>query len=205
MRHSILVGLIALQMTGTGCAQDAKKVVGGGCDGCELMFEGMPRELSWRTTVAGEQEPGTALVVRGVIYQKDGKTPASDVILYVYQTDATGRYTPAGGQVHGKRHGRLRGWMKTGADGRYEFRTIRPAAYPGQAIPAHIHPVVKEPGKNEYYLDEFVFDDDRLLTKEKRAKLEDRGGSGVKKVTEEKGVATGRRDIVLGRNIPDYD
>ena len=166
----------------------------------------MPRELSWRTTVAGEKEPGTALVVRGVIYQKDGKTPASDVILYVYQTDATGRYTPAGGQVHGKRHGRLRGWMKTGADGRYEFQTIRPAAYPGQTIPAHIHPVVKEPGKNEYYLDEFVFDDDRLLTKEKRAKLEDRGGSGVLKVAEdEKGVATGRRDIVLGRNIPNYD
>ena len=140
-----------------------------------------------------------------MIYQKDGKTPASGVILYVYQTDATGRYTPAGGQVHGKRHGRLRGWMKTGADGRYEFRTIRPAPYPGQAIPAHIHPVVKEPDKNEYYLDEFVFDDDPLLTKEKRAKLEDRGGSGVLKVTEEKGVATGRRDIILGRNIPDYE
>ena len=128
------------------------------------------------------------------------------MILYVYQTDATGRYTPAAGQVQGKRHGRLRGWMKTGEDGRYEFRTIRPAPYPGQAIPAHIHPVVKEPDKNEYYLDEFVFDDDPLLTKEKRAELEGRGGSGVLKVTEdEKGVATGRRDIILGRNIPNYD
>ncbi len=205
MRRSILVGLIALLMTGTGCAQDTKKLVGGGCDGCELMFEGMPQELNWRTAITGEKEAGTSLVVRGVIYKKDGKTPASGVILYVYQTDATGRYTSAVGQAQGKRHGRLRGWMKTGADGRYEFRTIRPAAYPGQAIPAHIHPVVKEPGKNEYYLDEFVFDDDRLLTKEKRAKLEDRGGSGVMKVTEEKGVATGRRDIILGRNIPDYD
>jgi protocatechuate 3,4-dioxygenase beta subunit len=96
--------------------------------------------------------------------------------------------------------------MKTGADGRYELRTIRPAPYPGQAIPAHIHPVMKERDKNEYYLDEFVFDDDPLLTKEKRAGLEGRGGSGVMKVTEdEKGVATGRRDIVLGRNIPNYE
>jgi protocatechuate 3,4-dioxygenase, beta subunit len=109
MRRSILVGLIALQCAPTGCAQDTTKVVGGGCDGCELMFEGMPRELSWRTTVVAEKEAGTPLVVRGVIYQKDGKTPASGVILYVYQTDATGRYTPADGQAQGKRHGRLRG------------------------------------------------------------------------------------------------
>ena len=43
MRLSILVGLIALQMTATGCAEGTKKVVGGGCDGCELMFEGMPK------------------------------------------------------------------------------------------------------------------------------------------------------------------
>ena len=31
-------------------------------------------------------------------------------------------------------------------------------------------------------MDEFVFDDDPLLTKEKRARLEGRGGSGVMKV-----------------------
>src|SRR3954469_20205416 len=126
MRHSILVGLIAVLATGTGCAQDTKKVVGGGCDGCELMFEGMPKELSWRTTITGEEEAGTPLVVRGVIYRKDGKTPAPGVVLYVYQTDATGHYSPADGQVQAKRHRRLRGWMKTGEDGRYEFRTIRP-------------------------------------------------------------------------------
>ena len=111
MRRSILVTLIALQMTGLGCAQDGprpKKVVGGGCDGCELMFEGMPKELSWRTTVTGEDEAGEPLVVRGVIYRNDGKTPAPGVILYVYQTDATGHYTPSAGQVHGKRHGRPR-------------------------------------------------------------------------------------------------
>ena len=66
--------------------------------------------------------------------------------------------------------------------------------------------MVKEPDRNEYYVDEFVFDDDPLLTGEERSKLEDRGGSGVMKVAEdEEGVATGRRDIVLGRNIPHYE
>ncbi|HEY4563304.1 MAG TPA: intradiol ring-cleavage dioxygenase, partial [Thermoanaerobaculia bacterium] len=121
MRSSILVSLIALQIAGVGCAQDVSrpaKLAGGGCDGCELMFEGMPKDLSWRTTVAGEKEAGTPLVVRGVVYQGDGKTPAPGVVLYVYQADSGGRYSPATGQVQGKRHGRLRGRMKTGADGR---------------------------------------------------------------------------------------
>ena len=106
--------------------------MGGGCDGCELMFEGMPERLDWRTSIGAKDEPGEPLVVRGVIYQRDGKSPAPGVILYVYQTDATGHYAPGPDQTHGRRHGRLRGWMKTDADGRYEFRTIRPAPYPGQ-------------------------------------------------------------------------
>jgi protocatechuate 3,4-dioxygenase, beta subunit len=189
----------------TGEAPRLSKPVGGGCDGCELMFEGMPKTLGWRTSIAGAGEAGEPLEMRGVIYRRDGRTPAPDVILYVYHTDAKGYYSPAPGQTLGRRHGHLRGWMKTGRDGRYEFRTIRPAPYPHQEIPAHIHPVVKEPGKNEYYLDEHVFDDDPRLTPEKRGKLENRGGSGIVKVSRNsEGVWVGRRDIVLGRNIPDY-
>ena len=69
------------------------------------------------------------------------------MILYVYQTDAKGLYSPAAGQTQGRRHGHLRGWMKTDRMGRYEFRTVRPASYPGRDVPAHIHPVVKEPEK----------------------------------------------------------
>ena len=66
------------------------------------MFEGMPKDLSWRTTVAGEKEAGTPLVVRGVIYQSDGKTPAPGVILYVYQTDSDGATTrPRQGRCRG--------------------------------------------------------------------------------------------------------
>jgi protocatechuate 3,4-dioxygenase beta subunit len=209
MRRTTLAFLIALQAAGVGCAQDVKpaeKVVGGGCDGCELMFEGMPAKLGWRTSIGAKDEPGKPLVVRGVIYRSDGKTTAPGVVLYVYQTDATGRYAAGSDQRHGRRHGRLRGWMRTDADGRYEFRTIRPAPYPGQAIPAHIHPVVKEPDRNEYYIDEFLFDDDPLLTKAERAKQDGRGGSGVLKVTaDDQGVLIGSRGIILGRNIPDYE
>ncbi|MGH9843375.1 MAG: intradiol ring-cleavage dioxygenase, partial [Blastocatellia bacterium] len=143
--------------------------------------------------------------ISGTIYKADGKTPAAGMILYVYHTNAEGAYKPAAGQAVSRRHGRLRGWMNTNERGQYKFRSIRPAAYPGRRDPAHIHPVIKEPDKNEYYIDEYRFDDDPLLTKEERAKEEKRGGSGIIKLTKnQNGVWIGRRDIVLGQNIPNY-
>jgi protocatechuate 3,4-dioxygenase beta subunit len=45
--------------------------------------------------------------------------------------------------------------------------------------PEHIHITVKEADKNEYYLDNYVFADDPLLTQEIRGKLKSRGGSGI--------------------------
>lgn len=203
LKFSLLVLLVA------GCcafslaaAQD--KVIGGGCDGCELMFEGMPKALESETTITGA-DAGEPLEIQGVIYEQDGKTPVPNVILYVYHTDPEGLYSPAPGQTAARRHGRLRGWMKTDAQGHYRFRTTRPAPYPNRTNPAHIHPIVKEPGRNEYYLDEYLFEDDPLLTKEKRDAQEGRGGSGIIRLTKNTdGVWTGRRGIILGRNIPDY-
>jgi len=181
------------------------KLIGGGCDGCQLMHDGMPKQLSWETAIAINGADGEPLEMQGIVYQKDGKTPAPDVILYVYHTDAKGFYTPRPEQTEARRHGHLRGWMKTDQQGRYRFRTIRPAAYPNREVPAHIHPIVKEPGKNEYYLDDYLFEDDPLLTKKQRAAQEGRGGNGI--VTLERnpdGTWLGRRDIILGRAIPDY-
>ncbi|HWQ35643.1 MAG TPA: hypothetical protein VNQ79_22545 [Blastocatellia bacterium] len=200
----ILLGLISFVLL-VGCdfaAQSQGKIVGGGCEGCEAIHDGMPAQLSWETTITDKNEPGEPLEISGTIYKSDGKTPAAGVILYVYQTSAKGYYESAPGAT---RHGRIRGWMKTDAQGRYKFRTVRPGAYPGRNIPAHIHPVIKEPDKNEYYLDEYRFDDDPHLTAAERAKEEKRGGSGIIRVTKnQSGVWIGRRDIILGLNIPNY-
>ncbi|HKP13817.1 MAG TPA: intradiol ring-cleavage dioxygenase [Blastocatellia bacterium] len=181
-------------------------VVGGGCDGCGGIYEGLPASLSWETRIAPPSEPGEPLEVSGVIYRADGRTPAPGVILYVYHTDAGGHYSPAPDQTGtARRHGHLRGWMRTNPRGEYRFRSIRPAPYPNRDIPAHIHPIIKEPDKNEYYLDEYWFDDDPLITADKRAKMEKRGGLGIIHLSKnDKGVWVGRRDIVLGLNIPDY-
>src|SRR5215210_6319255 len=78
--------------------------VGGYCDGCEGIYEGMPETLSWETRIASASEPGELLEMSGVIYRLDGKTPAPNVVLYVYHTDATGYYTPAAGATGNARH-----------------------------------------------------------------------------------------------------
>lgn len=181
------------------------KKVGDGCEACELMFEGMPTNLTWQTVVAPSEEPGERLELTGTIYKPDGKTPAPHVVLYVYQTDNKGLYSKGPSQPRATRHGRLRGWMKTDAQGRYKFTTIRPASYPNSNIPQHIHPIIKEPGLSLYWIDEFLFEDDPMLTQQERAKQEGRGGMGILKVAKNaNGVWVGTRNIILGKNIPNY-
>lgn len=184
-----------------------KIIVSDGCDGCDLMYQGMPSpsKLSWSAQIAGANEPGERMEISGKIYRKDGKTPAEGIVLYVYHTNAGGYYAPSDTQTMAKRHGHLRGWIITNNKGEYKFTTIRPGQYPNAAIPAHIHPVVKEPDKIEYYIDEFVFDDDLKLTQEKKNKSENRGGSGIiRLIKNETGEWVGHRDIILGLNIPNY-
>ena len=182
-------------------------IISDGCDGCDLMYQGMPSlaKLSNTTIIASPNESGERMEISGTIYRRDGKTPATNIILCVYHTDSRGYYSPSDTQTVAKRQGHLRGWIITNEKGQYKFETIRPAPYPRADIPAHIHPIVKEPGKIEYYLDEYVFDDDLKLTIEKKSKLENRGGSGIIHLTKnEKGYWIGRRDIILGLNIPNY-
>ncbi len=104
-----------------------------------------------------------------------------------------------------KRHGHIRGWVKTDENGKYLIYTIRPAPYPNEIIPAHIHTSIKEPSiDNEYYIDEFVFDDDKLLTSAKRKALENRGGSGIFRVLISGDLQIAEHNIILGLNIPNY-
>jgi|SRR6185369_467413 len=197
------------------CSQDnnktktkssSEKHVGGSCEGCEAIYESpIPfGKLNAIDTLADFTEAGQKIQISGIVYESDGKTPAKDVVIYVYHTDQTGRYTP-GPNAKGweKRNGRIRGWMKTDKNGSYSFYTLRPMPYPNAKIAAHIHVVVKEPNKNEYYLDEYLFDDDSLLT-EKERNMKFRGGNGILKLSGSKDMMQATRNIILGLNVPDY-
>ena len=190
----------------TGFSQSSNdKQVGEACDECKLMYDGMPDRLTSMFTIADEKEPGEVMLITGTIYKPDRKTPASGVILYVYHTNSKGIYSPGPNQKVALRHGHLRGWIKTGADGQYQFNTIRPAPYPQAQNPAHIHPLIKEPGLTLYWIDEYLFEDDAFVTAKVRSQQEGRGGPGIIRPTRNaKGVWVGQRDIVLGKNIPNY-
>ncbi len=61
----------------------------------------------------------------------DGKTPAAGIVMYVYHTDQKGIYPKKGGETGwAGRHGYIRGWIKTNAQGQYKFYTLVPASYP---------------------------------------------------------------------------
>ncbi len=192
--------------TQTNSTTTKSKLVGGGCDGCEIMFVGMPKNIKSIDTSAGWTEKGQRLLVSGTVFKLDGKTPAPNVIIYYWQTDNNGYYSPKNGMDEkAKRHGHIRGWVKTNQNGKYSIYTLRPAPYPNNTIPAHIHTSIKEPNiANEYYIDEFVFDDDILLTGAKRKALENRGGSGVLRVLISGDLQIAEHNIILGLNIPDY-
>lgn len=180
--------------------------VGDGCEGCEAIYESpIPHdELPHVDTLPDFNEPGPKLQISGIIYGIDGK-PAKDVVVYVYHTNQEGLYAD---KHHGKgwekRHGYIRGWMKTNERGEYKFLTLLPASYPNSRAVKHIHPVIKEPGKSEYWIDEFIFDDDPFLYDEPESSKRLRGGDGLIKLKKENGMLVGHRDIFLGKNIPNY-
>ena len=118
-------------------------------------------------TLAGPEEPGERLVVTGTVFAPDGVTPAAGVFLYVYNTDATGRYAREKGAPP-----RLRGWMKTGPDGRYEYRTIRPASYPGRTIAAHVHTQLWGGGYPPQWNTDLLFEGDPYITAKERSDSE---------------------------------
>lgn len=160
-----------------------------------------PVSVSWSAQIADAAEPGERLVVTGYVYQQDGVTPAPGVVIYAYHTNAEGIYPKRGDETgNGRRHGYLRGWVKTDTTGRYRFQTIRPAAYQSHGgEPAHIHYTIQPPGGAEYWLDGAWFADDPRVNGDQIASLTRRGGfSNVMAVARDSlGVWHGRRDVKL--------
>ena len=179
--------------------------VGGACEGCEALLEYGDRALDYRDTLPDFHTTSPKLKISGTVFKSDGKTPANNIIVYIYHTNRKGIY-PRGDNAKGwgRRHGYLRGWIKTAQDGRYEFYTFRPGAYPQRNAPEHIHVIVKEHDTIPYYLDDYTFNDDPLLTPVQRNRFNNKGGSGIVQAKEKNGILHIERDLVLGLNIPNY-
>lgn len=144
-----------------------------------------PATITAVAWIAPESEPGTPLVINGKVFGEDGKASVGGAIVFAYHTDRTGLYDKAGSPPHSWR---LRGWARTNPDGTFEFRTIRPGAYPGNKIAAHVHFTVFS-GNLRYHAGELQFENDPIVTADMRAASKRDGLFGaVRPVRQEHGT-----------------
>ena len=99
MKTTFLAAIALMLLHQSGCTQNNKssntntkassKHIGGACEGCEAIYESkIPFDkLKPADTLADFNEPGPKMIVSGIVYQRDGKTPAKDVVIYFYHTD----------------------------------------------------------------------------------------------------------------------
>lgn len=144
-------------------------------------------------TIAPPDEAGERLDVSGVVTDDQGK-PVAGAEVYVYQTDASGKYRHS---LTGKRE--LAGTAITDTRGRYLVSTIRPGSYPGERILAHIHYEVEAKGYAKKEL-EIVFEDDPLLDDTWRRRIAGNAAFQLRPIAKDKaGVWQTTADITLQR------
>lgn len=202
----LMILVVCVTLTTSSCAQSQNTQVGGPCEGCEAVNNYGNKVLKSTDTIYGFDTWPNKIRISGTVFKNDAKTPAENIILYVYHTDSEGRY-PKHSTSKGweKNHGYLRTWLKTDVNGKYAFFTTRPASYPNSTIPQHIHITVKEPHINEYYIEDFYFADDPNITSNILNREKPRGGCGIVQLKGNKTLRTATRDIILGLNIPNYN
>ncbi len=126
--------------------------------------------------IARSRTPGPALLVRGRVLDVDG-TPLAGALVDVWQSSPVGLYD---NQDPEQDNMNLRGRFRTDAEGRYWFRSVRPAGYPvptdgpvGHLLraqhrhpyrPAHVHFIVSAPEHRTLITQIFVDDDEYLET-----------------------------------------
>lgn len=120
-----------------------------------------PKRLASSARIAPESEPGDPMVIHGRAVAEDGRAPVVGAVIFAYHTDRDGHYDHRGAPAHSWR---LKGWALTDEQGRFEFRTIRPGAYPQRNTPEHIHLNMFLPDGRRYWADGLVFDDDPRLS-----------------------------------------
>jgi protocatechuate 3,4-dioxygenase beta subunit len=124
-----------------------------------------PKTIGGSARIAPESEPGDPLVVHGRALGEND-TPVAGAVVFAYHTDRHGLYDVPGAPPH---RWRLKGWAKTDADGAFEFRTIRPGAYPQANVPQHLHLTIFLPDGRRYWAEELQFEDDPKLPAHQRA------------------------------------
>ncbi|MFG6687054.1 hypothetical protein ACGK9U_10755 [Mariniflexile sp. HNIBRBA6329] len=159
-------------------------------------------QLSNTGTVPDFDSKPNKLKITGTIFEADGKTPAKDVVLFIYQPDEDGNYEVKK-DSNKKRYIYHRAWVKTDSYGRYTFYTFMPGKYLRNKELKQIHRIIKAPGQPEYDMASFFFNDDPLLpdlTLACRAKAV----QSMLRLEKEGDMYVATKDIKLAKETPIY-
>ena len=113
---------------------------------------------------------GQIVYVSGRVTNVRGE-PVANAELEIWQANAVGRYSHPGDQGPALLDPNFEGYAKirTGADGNYSFKTVKPAAYPtgidGWSRPPHIHFDIK--GRTSRLVTQMYFAGEALNEKDK--------------------------------------
>lgn len=142
-----------------------------------VFYEGSPKIENPGVLPMRENEPGEPLIVSGTVRSTTGR-PLAGAELHIWQAAASGHYSNTG--VRGLPDWTLRGMQIAGADGQYEFRTIKPVPYDFPVRPAiadrmlaaqgfsryrprHIHLKIRHPALREEFVTQVYFRGDPYL------------------------------------------
>lgn len=166
------------------------------------IYDYSEKKLNNTDTIPDFDSKPNKLKISGVIYQSDGVTPAKGVILYVNQPDENGDFQMKRDE-HRKRYVHHQGWIKTDADGRYTLYTFMPGKYLYAKELKKIHRVIKEPGKPEYEINSFFFNDDPLIP-ELTLACRAQAVPSMLRLEKEGDMLVATKDIKLNKNIKDF-
>lgn len=165
-----LSSLVCLQNNGQGGVRETTANLLG-----PFWRAGSPREENGASIVRSPT-PGDPIFVAGSVVDQDGR-PVADAEVDVWSTSAEGLYE---NQDPRQADMNLRGRFVTDQDGRFSFRTVKPAGYPipvngpaGDLLraqgrhnmrPAHIHFLISKPGCKTQFSQVYSSDDPNLET-----------------------------------------
>jgi protocatechuate 3,4-dioxygenase, beta subunit len=122
-----------------------------------------------RVPGASERAKGQLLIVRGRVIDPSGR-PVEGADIEIWQANSAGRYAHPDDTNPAPLDPNFEGFgaVTTGADGRYQFKTIKPLHYPaapGMIRPAHIHFDVR--GKRDELISQLYFEGDPYNSKDR--------------------------------------
>jgi protocatechuate 3,4-dioxygenase beta subunit len=123
--------------------------------------ERQPATITSKARIASDSEVGIPLIIHGRVIAPDG-TLAGGVLVHAYHRDADG--LEFGANDNSLTTWELQGWARTDANGRFEFRTIRPAPDHLGREGSHIHFTLDSADFGRQWAPKIFFSDDPLVS-----------------------------------------